>query len=67
VIRDDLGGGAVLDRKSDLENSLTTNNCDTVSDSPHYIAPARTAQNISLPLLRYLSLPGKQHMHRAVP
>jgi hypothetical protein len=28
--------------------------------SPRYIAPARTAQKTSLPLLRVLSLPGKR-------
>jgi hypothetical protein len=31
------------------------------------LAPAWTAQKASLPLLRVLSLPGKQHVHRAVP
>jgi hypothetical protein len=34
--------------------------------SPRYIAPAWTAQNTSLPLLRVLSLPGKQRVHRPV-
>jgi hypothetical protein len=33
---------------------------------PLYIAPARTAQKTSLPLLRFLSLPGKQRVHRVV-
>jgi hypothetical protein len=32
-----------------------------------YIAPAWTAQKTSLPLMRILSLLGKQHVHRAVP
>jgi hypothetical protein len=35
--------------------------------SPHYIDPARTTQKTSLPLLRVLSLPGNQLVHRAVP
>jgi hypothetical protein len=35
--------------------------------SPCYRAPARTAQEKSLPLFRVLSLPGKQRVHRAVP
>jgi hypothetical protein len=35
--------------------------------SPRYVAPARTARKPSLPLLRVLSLPGKQRVHRAVP
>jgi hypothetical protein len=38
-----------------------------LSRSPRYIAPARTAQKTSLPILHVLSLPGKQHVHRAVP
>jgi hypothetical protein len=32
-----------------------------------YIAPARTEQKTSLPLLRVLSLPGKQLVRRAFP
>jgi hypothetical protein len=32
-----------------------------------YIASTRTAEEISLPLLRVLSLPGKQRVHRALP
>jgi hypothetical protein len=35
--------------------------------SPRYIAPARTAQKTSLPLLHVRPLPGKQRIHRAVP
>jgi hypothetical protein len=35
--------------------------------SLRYIAPARTAQRTSLPLLCVLSLQGKQGVHRAVP
>jgi hypothetical protein len=38
-----------------------------LTNSPCYIAPARTAQKTSLPLLRVLSLPGKRRVHRAVP
>lgn len=32
-----------------------------------YVSSARTAQKTSLPLLRVLSLPGKQRVHRAFP
>jgi hypothetical protein len=35
--------------------------------SPRYRALARTARKSSLPLLRILSLPGKQRVHRDVP
>jgi hypothetical protein len=35
--------------------------------SPRYIAPVRTAQNTSLPLLHVFSLLGKQVINRAVP
>jgi hypothetical protein len=35
--------------------------------STPYIDPAPTAQKTPHPLLRFLSLVGKEHVHRAVP
>jgi hypothetical protein len=35
--------------------------------NPRYIIPARTEEKTSLPLLRVLSLPGKQRVHGDVP
>jgi hypothetical protein len=37
-----------------------------MASGPRYIDPARTAQKTSLPLLRVLSLPGKQRVHSTV-
>jgi hypothetical protein len=55
-------------------SSPPTTRSDTVevfepasTTSPRYIAPARTAQKMSLRLFRVLSLPGKQRVYRAVP
>jgi hypothetical protein len=46
---------------------LASHNCRSTNHYPCYIALAWTAQKTSLPLLHALLLPGKQHVHRAVP
>jgi hypothetical protein len=46
---------------------LPRNRTYSQTNSPRYAAPARIAQKIFLPLLRVLSFPGKQRVHRAVP
>jgi hypothetical protein len=50
-----------------FEPASTRDHTTATLTSPRHIAPARTAQKTSLPLLRVLSLPGKQHVHRAAP